>query len=73
MELITKKKEIIDSLAGVLDDDDKPYFSMKFLIEHMMGLNQDDIRVNNEIMEARAKKAKKEEKGGEEGEETVTL
>jgi hypothetical protein len=73
MELITKKKEIIDSLAGVLDDDDKPYFSMKFLIEHMMGLNQDDIRVNNEIMEARAKKAKKEGKDGKEGEETVTL
>ena len=73
MEIITKRKEIVDALNGVMDDEDKPYFSMSYLIENFMGLTYKDIVDNQEAKERKEKE--KEKEGGEkkEGEEEVTL
>ena len=73
MEIITKRKEIIDALNGVLGDEDKPYFSMAYLIENFMGLTRKDIIANQEARDRKEKE--KEKEGGEkkEGEEEVTL
>ena len=73
MEIITKRKEIVDALNGVMDDEDKPYFSMSYLIENFMGLTYKDIVANQEAKERKEKE--KEKEGGEkkEGEEEVTL
>ena len=73
MEIITKRKEIVDALNGVMDDEDKPNFSMSYLIENFMGLTYKDIVANQEAKERKEKE--KEKEGGEkkEGEEEVTL
>jgi rRNA processing protein Gar1 len=71
MEIITKKKEIIDALNGVLGEEDKPYFSMSYLIENFMGLTRKDIIANQEAKERKEKEKKKGEEG--KAEEEVTL
>ena len=77
MEIITKRKEAVDSISGIPGDDGNPYFSMKFLIENYLGLTDEDIRANKEAKEKKEKEKKKEEKKGgekEEGEEgEITL
>jgi hypothetical protein len=78
IEVINKRKESVTSMSGLLDDDEKPFFSLPFLIENYLGLSRQDIVANKEARERREKEKKKEEKKkggekGEEGEETVTL
>ena len=71
MELITKRKESVDSLALIMEDDDKPYFSQTYLIENFLGLTPADIKANKIAKEKNAKK--KEKEGGEEEAPEVTL
>jgi hypothetical protein len=71
MELITKRKESVDSLALIMEDDDKPYFSQTYLIENFLGLTPADIKANKIAKEKNAKK--KEKEGGEEKAPEVTL
>jgi hypothetical protein len=49
-----------------MGDEDKPYFSMKYLVENFMGLTQADIKANEEAIKRKEKE--KEEKEGEEKE-----
>jgi hypothetical protein len=78
IEIMTKKKESIDSLYGLTDDDEKPFFSLAYLIENYLGMNEDDIKANKEAKEKRAEEkkkeeeSKKEEEGGEETPEETT-
>ena len=69
MEIITKKKESVDSLAGIPGDDDNPYFSAKYLIENFLGLSEDDIKANEEAKKKKEKEKKEsgESEGGESG------
>ena len=71
MELITKRKESVDSLAAIMEDGDKPYFSQTYLIENFLGLTPADIKANKIAKEKNAKK--KEKEGGEEEAPEVTL
>jgi hypothetical protein len=71
MELITKRKESVDSLAAIMEDGDKPYFSQAYLIENFLGLTPADIKANKIAKEKRAKE--KEKEGGEEEAPEVTL
>lgn len=71
MELITKRKESVDSLAAIMEDGDKPYFSQTYLIENFLGLTPADIKANKIAKEKSAKK--KEKEGGEEEAPEVTL
>jgi hypothetical protein len=71
MELITKRKESVDSLALILEDGDKPYFSQIYLIENFLGLTPSDIKANKIAKERTAKK--KEKEGGDEEAPEVTL
>jgi hypothetical protein len=73
IELINKKKEVVDSLAAILGDEDKPYFSSRYLIENFLGLTQADIKANREAI-MKKEKEKKEEGGEEKDEkEEITL
>jgi hypothetical protein len=67
MEIINKKKEAVDSLASIMGDEEKPYFSGKYLIENFLGLSHDDIKANEEAKKQKEKK--KKEEGGESGKE----
>jgi hypothetical protein len=73
IELINKKKEVVDSLAAILGDEDKPYFSSRYLIENFLGLTQADIKANREAIMKKEKE--KKEEGGEEKDkkEEITL
>lgn len=71
MELITKRKESVDSLAAIMEDGDKPYFSQAYLIENFLGLTPADIKANKIAKEKRAKE--KEKEGEKEEAPEVTL
>jgi hypothetical protein len=56
-----------------LGDEDKPYFSSRYLIENFLGLTQADIKANREAI-MKKEKEKKEEGGEEEDKkEEITL
>jgi hypothetical protein len=73
MELITKRKESVDSLIAIVGDEDKPYFSAAYLIENYLGLTPSDIKANKIAKEKKAKEKEKEGKEGEDKEPEVTL
>jgi hypothetical protein len=78
IEMFNKRKESVTAMAGLLEDGEKPYFSVSFLVENFLGMSHQDIKSNQEAVERRkkekeeeAKKKKKEEekKAKKEGEE----
>lgn len=62
METMTKKKESIDSLYGLIGEDGKPFFSLAYLIENYLGMTADDIKANAEAKKKRKEELKKEGK-----------
>jgi hypothetical protein len=46
IETITKRKEFIDSLYTLTDEEGNPFFSISYLVENYMGLTEDDIASN---------------------------
>jgi hypothetical protein len=66
IEIMLKKKESIDSLYALTDDDEKPFFSLAYLIESYLGMTDDDIKANKEAKDKRAEEKKKEEEKEEE-------
>ena len=69
MDVINKRKESVTSMAGLVGDEEKPYFSTAFLIETFLGMSRQDIVANREAVERKEKEKKKaeKEKEGEEG------
>ena len=66
IELMSKNKENIEKLYGLIGEDGTPFFSLPYLIENFLGLSHDDIKANKEAKEKAAKKKKdKPEEGGE--------
>jgi len=65
IETMTKKKESIDSLYGLTDEDGKPFFSLAYLIESYLGMTADDIKANEEAKKKRKEELKKEGKSEE--------
>jgi hypothetical protein len=68
IEVLTKKKDAVVSLAGLTDDFQKPYFSLNFLIKNMLGMSDDDLKENEEVKKKISKEKKKLEKQGAESE-----
>ena len=70
IEVINKRKESVTAMAGLMGDDEKPYFSVPFLVENFLGVDKKDLKVNEEIKERKKKEKEKEAKkgGGKEGE-----
>jgi hypothetical protein len=66
IEVLTKKKDAVVSLAGLTDDFEKPYFSLNFLIRNMLGMSSDDLRENEEVKKRIKKEKEKLEKAGQE-------
>jgi hypothetical protein len=84
IEMLAKRKESITAMSALMEDAEKPYFSVSFLVENFLGISQQDIAANKEAVERKKKekeeeakkkkkeedkKAKKEGKEGGEGEE----
>jgi hypothetical protein len=72
MEILNARKDQVTKIAGLLDADGKPYFSLKYVLDKYLGMTDDD-KIANEKAKAAAEKKKKEaaeaaaEAGGEEG------
>lgn len=66
IESMLKKKESIDALYQLIGEDEKPFFSLAYLIENYLGMTQDDINANKEAREKREKEKKKAEAEGKE-------
>jgi hypothetical protein len=77
IEVINKRKESVTAMSGLLDDEDKPFFSVPFLIENFLGISRQDIVANKEAKERKEKEKKKDSKKDEGekegGEESITL
>jgi hypothetical protein len=66
IEVLSKKKDAVVSLAGLTDDFEKPYFSLNFLIRNMLGMSADDLRENEEVKKKIKREKEKLEKAGQE-------
>ena len=64
-----KRKESIDSMYQLVDEEGQPFFSLGFLIENFLGMTEDDIKANEEAKEKAKKKKEKNSPEGEGGEE----
>jgi hypothetical protein len=64
IESILKKKESIDSMYALTDEEGQPFFSLAYLIENYLGLTEDEIAANKEAKLKRKKEKKKEDGKG---------
>lgn len=71
IEVMSKKKDAVVSLAGLTDDFDKPYFSLNFLIRNMLGMSNDDLKENEDVKKKIKKEKEKLEKAGQEVESSA--
>lgn len=69
IETMSKRKESIDSMYQLVDEEGQPFFSLGFLIENFLGMTEDDIKANEEAKEKAKKKKEKNSPEGEGGEE----
>jgi hypothetical protein len=69
IDVINKRKESVTAMVGLMGDDEKPYFSVPFLVENFLGIDKKDLKANEEIKERKKKEKEKEAKkeGGKEG------
>jgi len=66
IETMSKRKESIDAMYGLVDGEGQPFFSLGYLIENFLGMTEDDIKANEEAKEeAKNKKSKEAPEGGE--------
>jgi hypothetical protein len=73
MDSIIKRKEAFDKLKDLKGQDGTPYFSLKFLVDRYLGMEEDDRLMNERYKKKAAEEEKKKtkgkkkpEKGGEE-------
>lgn len=71
IEVISKRKDSVISMSGLTNNEDKPFFSVPFLIESFLGMSHQDIQANKEARERKEKEDKK--KGGEDNEESTEV
>jgi predicted nucleic acid-binding protein len=70
MEILNARKDQVTKIAGLLDADGTPYFSLKYVLDKYLGMTDDDKIANEKAKEAAEKKKKEKEKEAEEaGEE----
>jgi rRNA processing protein Gar1 len=70
IEVINKRKESVTAMVGLMGDEEKPYFSVPFLVENFLGIDKQDLKVNEEVKERKKKEKEKKEKEKKEGEAT---
>jgi len=69
IETMSKRKESIDAMYGLVDGEGQPFFSLGYLIENFLGMTEDDIKANEEAKEKTKNKKSKETSEGGEGSE----
>jgi len=69
IETMSKRKESIDAMYGLVDGEGQPFFSLGYLIENFLGMTEDDIKANEEAKEKTKNKKSKETPEGGEGSE----
>ena len=70
MEILNARKDQVTKIAGLLDADGTPYFSLKYVLDKYLGMTDDDKIANEKAKEAAEKKKKEKEKeAAESGEE----
>jgi hypothetical protein len=72
MEILNARKDQVTKIAGLLDAEGKPYFSIKYVLDKYLGMTDDDRLANQNAKEAALKKKKEEDekKAKEAGTET---
>jgi hypothetical protein len=60
MEILNARKDQVSKIAGLLDTDGKPYFSLKYVLDKYLGMTDDD-KIANEKAKELTKKKKEEE------------
>ena len=70
MEVMVARKDQVIKISGLLNSEGKKYFSMDFLVDRFLGMNNQDISDNKKAKEEAAEKKKEAEgaTGGAEGE-----
>jgi hypothetical protein len=61
MEILNARKDQVTKIAGLLDAEGKPYFSIKYVLDKYLGMTDDDRLANQNAKEAALKKKKEEE------------
>lgn len=61
MEILNARKDQVTKVAGLLDSEGKPYFSLKYVLDKYLGMTDDDRIANERAKERDAKKKKEEE------------
>jgi len=64
MDIINNRKESLTSMISLTGDEDKPYFSVPFLVENFLGISRQDLTANAEAIKRKKKEKEKEEKKG---------
>ena len=62
IEVINKRKESVTAMIGLVGDEEKPYFSVPFLVENFLGIDKQDLKVNEEVKKRKEEEKKKKEK-----------
>ena len=60
MEILNARKDQVTKIAGLMDEDGKPYFSLRYVLDRYSGMTDDD-RLANERAKKATKKRKEEE------------
>lgn len=69
--LLGARKEQVVKIAGLVDADGKPFFSLNFVIDRWFGMTDDDKRLNNKFKKQTEERRKKAaEESGQTGEPT---
>ena len=61
MEILNARKDQVAKIAGLLDSDGNPFFSLRYTIDRYLGMTDDD-KIANEKAKAATKKRKEKEK-----------
>jgi hypothetical protein len=61
MEILNARKDQVTKIAGLLDAEGKPYFSIKYVLDKYLGMTDDDRLANQNAKDAALKKKKEEE------------
>jgi hypothetical protein len=68
MEILTARKDQVNKIAGLQNNEGQPYFSLRYVLDKYLGMTDDDKVANQRAKEATAKR--KEEKEKEEASKT---
>ena len=60
LEILNARKEQVSKIAGLLDQEGKPYFSLRYVLDRYLGMTDDDKLANEKAKKLTAKRKKEE-------------